>query len=461
MSATDTRPDDTSPGQSRVEACIGWVRRRIDGQVFRTGARLPSVRELARLRGVSPFTAAAAYDQLVAMGLAEARRGSGFYVLPPAEPARPAPLPTGIDLNWLMRHMLDSGRAQGPGLGVLPASWLDGSRVAEALRALGRQGADRWLAAGSSHGFEPLRQVLQRRLAALDIVAGTEQIVLTTGVTQGLDLVLRSLVRPGEAVLVTEPCWFGALGMLAAHGVRIVPVPCTPAGPDLAALERIAGEVRPRLMVLSATAHNPTGFTLPAQAVDSILAIARTHDFAIFEDDIYADLGSPSAVRLAARDGLDRVIYAGGFSKTLAANVRVGFLVAGEARARTLTQAKILTGFTTPEINERLVHRLLVEGGQARHVAGLRTRLAESRERMLQMLDREGVPIFGRPDSGMFLWVDTGRDTNLLAAEARGRGLLVAPGSLFSADQRPSTWMRLNVTTAADDRLLDGRTRRP
>lgn len=159
-------------------------------------------------------------------------------------------------------------------------------------------------------------------------------------------------------------------------------------------------------------------------------------------------------MRLAARDQLDRVIYAGGFSKTLAANVRVGFLAAGEARARALAQAKILTGFTTPEINERLIHKLLVEGGYGRHVAGLRARLADARHRTLDMLDREGLPVFGRPESGLFLWVDTGRDTNVLAAEARDRGLLVAPGSLFRADQQPSTWMRVNVATAGD-RLLD------
>ncbi len=435
-------------GPGLVDACVAWVEARIEGQVFRPGDRLPSIRALARTRGVSPFTVVAAYDRLADRGLVEARAGSGVYVRPRAAPAPAARVQSNIDLAWLMRHMLDSGRVQGPGLGVLPPSWLDGAQVADSLRALGREGADRWLAAGGSHGFAPLRDLLQQRLAGMGVVARPDQIVLTTGITQALDLVLRELTRPGDAVLVPEPCWFGALGMLAARGLRIVGVPCGADGPDLDRLERLVAETRPRLMILTATAHNPTGFTLTPEAIDRILAVARAHDVMIFEDDVYADLGAADAPRFAARGGLDRVIYAGSFSKTLASNLRVGFIAAAPDRAQALADAKILGGFTTPEINERLLHRLLSGRTYSRRTADLRTRLDTARRAMQTRLEAEGFTVLGRPQAGLFLWVDMGCDTNQLAVAAQGQ--LIAPGALFSPDGGVSTWMRVNVATPQD-----------
>ncbi|MDQ2861353.1 MAG: PLP-dependent aminotransferase family protein [Pseudomonadota bacterium] len=430
-----------------------WVISRIDSQVFQSGARLPSIRALAKVRDVSAFTVAEAYDRLAAIGRVEPRRGSGVYVLPPLRPPGPAMPRTRIDLIWLTQHMLDSGSARGPGLGVLPSGWLDGPHIADALRALGREGPGRWLASGGSHGFAPLREVLQHRLDGLGVVAGADQVVLTTGITQGLDLVLRTLVRPGETVLTLDPSWFGALGLLAAHGANVVSVACGAEGPDLAVLERMAIATRPRLMILSVTAQNPTGVTLSAETVRGLLDIAGRHDVAIFEDDVYADFGPPSMLRFAAADQLRRVIYGGSFSKTLAPNLRVGFLAAGADMAQRLAETKILTGFTTPEINERLLHRLLRDSRYARHARLLDQRVAACRGRAQATLEDMGFTVLGRPKSGIFLWVDTGVDTYELAARAREFGLLIAPGGLFSPTQERSTWTRFNVTTPFDESL--------
>ena len=153
-------------GQSLVEECVQWARDRIDEQVFRPGMRLPSIRALARQRGVSPFTVVEAYEQLVADGYLEARKGSGFYVgarsIEPRSPQQQCR--SVIDLEWLMRNMLESTAARGPGLGALPASWLDSAQLGAAIRALGRQG--RWLGSGEPNGYAPLRSVLRVRLSA-------------------------------------------------------------------------------------------------------------------------------------------------------------------------------------------------------------------------------------------------------------------------------------------------------
>lgn len=451
MSLSSERPHD---GQSRVDACVSWVLSRIEGHVFQAGMRLPSIRRLARDRGVSAFTVGHAYDRLVAMGCVEPRRGSGYYVLPAVRPAPRRAVRTEIDRFWLLQHMLDSGAAQGPGLGVLPPEWLDGPHIADGLRALGREGPGRWVASGSSHGFAPLRGVLQHRLAGLDIVSGADQIVLTTGITQALDLVLRVFVQPGERALVLEPGWFGALGVLACHGTKAVGVPCGANGPDLAQVEKLAAATKPRLMILSATAQNPTGVTLSPDAVRGLLEIADRHDITIFEDDAYADFGATDALRLAAADGLRRVVYAGSFSKTLAPNLRVGFLAASIDLAQALAETKILTGFTTPEVTERLLHRLLQDSGYARSARELEGRVAEHRLQMQTTLEGLGFNVLGRPQSGLFLWVDMGCDTNVLAGHARERGLLFAPGSLFYPTQARSTWTRINVTQPLDTRAM-------
>ena len=230
--------------QTRVDDCVQWVKKRVHGRVFRPEMRVPSIRQLARERGISPFTVAEAYGQLVASGYLEARKGSGFYVLGRASRSRASNRyqKPRIDLTWLMRNTLADSAARGPGLGVLPPAWLAGIDLGSALRSLGRQAPSRWLESGSRRGYEPLRAVLQQRLAALDILAQPEQIVLTTGITHALDLVLRTLVTPDDAVLVLDPCWFGALGMLAASGSRVISVPCTASGPDFAAMERTALE---------------------------------------------------------------------------------------------------------------------------------------------------------------------------------------------------------------------------
>ena len=438
--------------QTLVDECVRWTIDRLHAQVYPAGARLPSIRTLARMRGVSPYTVADAYARLVALGHLEARKGSGFYVRErPAAGARLGPMGhPNIDLQWLMHNMLAGTGARGPGLGVLPSSWLDAGQLASAVRALGREGIGRWLASGQPRGFEPLRSVLQQRLAAIDIPAHPDQIVLTTGITHALDLVLRSRLKPGDCVFVLEPSWFGALGMLAAHGIPTIGVPCTPTGVDLVALEHLALQHRPRLVILNSAAQNPTGVSLSPATVRQILEIAERADFLIFEDDVYVDLCHTPVTRLAAADELRRVIYASSFSKTLAANIRVGYLACAPEIAESLADTKILSGFTTPEVNERLVHKLLVEGRYARHARTLRDRLGNSRETTTRLLQQADVDILGDPVDGLFAWVNMHTDTNELAAACREQGLLIAPGSLFSLSQRPSAWMRFNVTTDAE-----------
>lgn len=448
-------------GTPLVEQIVQAVRARIDDRLLRSGARMPSIRTSAQAHGVSRFTVVEAYDRLVAAGYLESRRGSGFYVrnrnlsVAPGGITAIDPAPSQIDVVWLVRNMFRQMPSQKmPGSGLLPSDWLDGELVAGALRAVSRQSQNLLLQYGTPQGFLPLRQQLQLKLAELDIAAAPEQIVTTAGVTQALDLVARHLIRPGDTVFVDDPAWFLMFGSFAAMGARVIGIPRQADGPDVEKLAELAALHRPKLFVINSVLHNPTSTSLSLAKAFRILKIAEQFDFLLVEDDIYCDMhpgpARQPAARLAALDQLQRVIYLGGFSKTLAANLRVGFIAASADMARHLADRKMLSTLTTTELGERVVYKVLSEGQYRKHLERLRSQLDRARDRTLRQLERLGLATDTNPGAGMFLWVDAGCDTNLLTERALAEGYLLAPGSLFSPHQLPSPHMRLNVAAMAE-----------
>ena len=427
------------------------LRLRIDQHALKPGTRLPSIRRFAQQQRVSRSTVVEAYDRLVADGSVESRRGSGFYVragrsvAPPAAPAaRAAQSP--IDVVWLLRSMLrQSPASDHPGAGLLPPAWLDDELVAGAVRAVGRGAGAALLAYGVPEGYLPLRQQLAQRLAQAEIGASAGQIVTTNGVTQGIDLVARHFIAPGDTVFVEDPAWYVMFGRFAAFGARVVGVPRGPDGPDVGVLANLLTRHQPKLFVVGTVLHNPTGTSISAACAHRLLKLADEYGFTIVEDDVYGDLHPGRALRLASLDQLRRVIYLGGFSKTLAAGLRVGFVAASPELAPQLANLKMLTGLTTPELTERVVARILGEGQYRRHLDRLRGRLDAARDRTARALERIGATLFAEPAAGIFLWADFGRDTNAIAVEASGQDILCAPGSLFSPTQLPSTWMRVSA----------------
>jgi DNA-binding transcriptional MocR family regulator len=453
-------------GRTLVDQIVDRYAARIDERVQRPGTRMPSIRGFAAEHRVSRFTVVEAYDRLIARGYIESRRGSGFFVRERslaaglasarawAETSNPS-----MDVVWLLRHMFRQLPPRDmPGGGVLPADWLDADLVAASLRALGRQNGAALLSYGQAQGYLPLRQQLQLKLSEHEIAAVPEQIVTTVGVTQGLDLVAQHFVRPGDTILVDDPGWFLMYGRFSLMGARVIGVPRLADGPDIDRLRELAAHHRPKLFVLSSVLHNPTSTSIGAAKAFQVLRLAEEFDFQVVEDDVYCDLHPGPAVqpctRLASLDRLERVIYLGGFSKTLAASLRVGFIACAAPLARALTDLKMLVGLTSPELGERIVYRVLSEGHYRRHLERLRGRLAQAREPVLRELEALGMRPFASPPVGMFVWADTGLDSGPLAEAMLEHGFLMAPGSLFSPDQRQSTWMRFNLATSGNPKML-------
>lgn len=457
-----------SSGESLVDQIVRTIQSRIDDKLLRSSARMPSIRHFAESHGVSRFTVVEAYDRLVARGVLESRRGSGFFVreLTPLSRAAPANRKAidnrqpPLDVVWLVRNMFrQNPPASMPGTGVLPNTWLDGELISTALRAISRQSPNLLLQYGTPQGFLPLRQQLQVKLAELEIAVTPEQIVTTAGVTQAIDIVARHFLQAGDTVFVDDPAWFLMFGSFVTMGAKVVGIPRLADGPDIAKLAELAALHKPKLYIINSVLHNPTSTSLSAAKAFQVLKIAEQHDFMIVEDDIYCDMHPGSSVQAATRiatlDQLQRVIYLGGFSKTLAANLRVGFIATTAELAIRLSDRKMLSTLTTSEIGERAVYKILSEGHYRKHVERLRVKLDGVREKTVRQLERIGMRIDIVAPAGMFIWADAGCDTNTLTEAGMEQGILLAPGCLFSPNQLPSTRTRINIGAMADPKVLE------
>lgn len=433
---------------------------RIRTRLLAPGARLPSVRQCAQQQQVSPSTVVAAYDQLLAQGLVEARKNRGFFVrelvparspgpeerAPQAAPRRP------IDATALIRGMFHkvSDKPQ-PGMGVFPPEWLESTFMPAAVRKVVSSKAlqEFSLQYGEPLGDSGLRRALSKKLAALSVHAAPEHIITTVGATHALDIVSRTLLRPGDPVMVEEPGWAVEFARLSALGMRILPVPRRADGPDLQVMARYCELHQPKLFVSVSVLHNPTGYCLSPGSAHRVLQLASQHDFHIVEDDTYSHIAPEHATRLCALDGLQRTIHVSGFAKILAPNWRVGFLAAPPGLIEPLLDTKLIGTLTTPALLEKALALCIEQGQLRRHAERIKTRLDAARSRSVKLALHAGCTFAAEP-AGLFGWVDTGVDTDALAQRMLDEGYLLAPGSLFHAERKPCTLMRINFATTQD-----------
>jgi len=451
--------------QPLAEQLAARLAERIHTGLLASGARLPSVRQCAQQQGVSPSTVVAAYDQLQAQGLVEVQRNRGFYIRNRAAAhvgnalaatesvvsgAAAARAP--VSAAALIRGMFQGGSGlPQPGLGAFPPDWLETSFLTAAVRrvASGRQLQAMSLQYGEPAGDLGLRQALAARLQTLAIPAVPAQIITTVGATHALDIVSRTLLRAGDCVMVEEPGWAIEFARLDALGMRILPVPRAADGPDLAVMARYCELHAPKLFVSVSVLHNPTGYMLSPASAHRLLQLANEHHFHIVEDDTYSHLAPEHATRLSALDGLQRTIYVSGFAKILAPGWRIGFLAAPLDLFERLLDTKLLATLTTPALLEKALASCIEQGQLRRHAERIRSRLDQARSRSARLALAAGCT-FAAPPAGLFGWVDTGVDTDVLAQRMLDVGYLLAPGSLFHASRAPGTLMRINFCTTQD-----------
>lgn len=443
-----------------VQQIVDGFRLAIDDGSLRAGAKAPSIRQFAHAHAVSVFTVVDAYDRLVAQGYFSSRPHSGFFVRQRVASNMEVPghgPNFSFDSMWYLRRIFENRALRmKPGCGWLPGDWLFQDGVRRSLRALAADNVELG-GYGEPKGYPPLRQLVRELLAEQEVAATTDQILLTHGSSQAMDLVARRLVRAGDAVLVDEPGYPNLLFSLRFLGARLFGVPRTPVGYDLAALERLVIEHQPKVFFTQPRLQSPTGSVAQLAHLHRVMQLADKHDFLVVENDIYVDLDPEPRPSLASLDQLKRVIYISSFSKTISPNIRVGYLAANADLLEDLAQLKMLSGLTSSEFSERLAHGALIDGRWRKHIKGVRERLAKAHEKTAASLLKIGFEIFTEPKAGIFLWARSPDISS--AAEVADQGaeqdILLGPGHLFSPDLQPSNWLRFNVAFCDAPALFD------
>lgn len=435
------------------------------------GERLPSVRRLCRERGLSLATALAAYRWLEAEGFIEARPRSGYFVRARTVPLSSLPAPQRKPhaqlVGVIARNQAFVAAQNRPGIVPLgyatPAAELF---PAETLRRLLNQASARdpemlTRYPQNARGLPALQAAVARRLALAGVAVGPEEIVITHGCTEALNLALGAVTRPGDTVLLEAPTYYGLLQLLESRGLRALEIPGDPfSGPSLEVIDaatRTPGRIRAALLIPNFA--NPTGSLMPAERKAELARLLGERGIPLIEDDVYGDMGHdgerPPLVKHWDREDLH--IACGSFSKCLSPGLRVGWIVAGRHRPQVEGLKFEHSGATTVLLQAALAG-YLDSGGYDRHLTRLRTRFRRQIARTAQLVAQH-FPVGTRlasPRGGFVLWVELppGCDADRLAELALQQGIGIAPGSLFSLDGRFRHCLRLNCGQPLTDQIV-------
>ena len=437
--------------------------------LLRPGERLPSVRHACRIHGVSPITVTQAYYILEGRGLIEARPKSGYFVrarlgqnLPEPEMTHPVGGSTQLQVSDFIFQILDSVRDPS----VVPLGSSFPSPFLYPLDKLGR------FLANAARKFDPLATVtdlppgneeLRRQLALRYLAQGAtvspQEIVITSGAMEGLNLCLQAVTQPGDLIAIESPTFYAGLQASERLGLKVIEIPSHPReGVSLSALEDTLRHHPIKACLFMLNFANPTGSRVSDENKKALLELLRRHDVPLIEDDVYNELyfGSQAPLCSKAEDKTGLVMHVSSFSKCLAPGYRIGWVAAGRYASRIQRQKLSLSLATTVPVQIALAE-YLKHGGLENHLRHLRQTLALQEVEMVQAVERHfptGTKL-ARPQGGYFLWLELPPhvDTLLLHQQALEHGISIAPGPIFSAKREFKHYLRLNFGHPDPQRL--------
>jgi len=313
------------------------------------------------------------------------------------------------------------------------------------------QSMDPWSSVDDiSPGNASLRRQIALRYLADGMHVHTDDIVITNGALEGLNLCLHAVTKPGDAVIVESPAFYGALQALESHGLRAIEVPVLPGeGMDLQALAMALERHQPKACWLMTNFQNPVGSLMSDQKKQALVELLATHDVPLIEDDVYGELyfGNRRPLPAKAWDKQGLVLHSSSFSKCLAPGYRVGWTVPGRF-TRAVARLKMTRTLSASAPAQAALADYLAKGGYDKHLRQLRHALSAQQGAMLEAVVRhfpKGTRAT-RPDGGYFLWLElaSGVDALELHRRALSLGISVAPGPMFSAQRAFTHFVRLN-----------------
>jgi 2-aminoadipate transaminase len=428
------------------------------------GERLPATRELAGQLGLNRTTISAAYEMLEAEGLVAGQVGRGSFVTG-------APVAAGVDWSTLLE------RTEAPptglsGFGNSMVSFVM-SRPSRALfpldefratcaTVLKRDDLADILQLGSPSGFEPLRRHLLDGARKQGLAGANDDLIITNGCQQALDLIGRVLLRPGDAVAVEDPIYPGLKNLLSGMGARLIGIPVGADGIELAQLERTLEREKPRFLVVTSNFQNPTGATMPLAARLGLLEAASAAGVPIVENDAYGELRY-SGDALPAIKELDHgagTVLLRSFSKVSFPGLRVGWAVGPKLLVDRLRQAKEAADLHTDQLSQAVLLEFAESGRLEAHRARV---LQAGAERLAATLDacRQYLPAgtrWTRPEGGMNVWVRLPEplDASELLSRAQKEGVAYLPGRYFAVSRLEPGALRLSFAGLPPDQIRAG-----
>ena len=433
----------------------------IDGEAIRSGEKLPSLRKLSSQLGVSISTVNQAYIELEKKGVLASRERSGFFLaekalqMPaPSSRPRPAMVPTVGTRSQLIQKVLEAlGNKNLLPFGVAcPAEeLLPGKTLARLLHNSLRSNPARALDYSPVAGdFELRRQIALRSLEA-GISVTPEEILITSGAMEGLSIALRALTKPGDNVLIQSPSYFCFLQLLENCGLRAIEIPSSATGIDPHDVQRAIERFAISAAILVPNFNNPDGSLTSDEKKADIVRLLAEHKIPLVEDDVYGEIyfGEKRPGSCKAFDTQGDVIYCSSFSKTIAPGYRVGWMIPGRHFTKTL-ELKTTTNICTASPTQMAIAAFLAEGYFERHLRRLRGAIHNQMESLLLSLHRH-FPAETRasfPEGGASVWVElpAGIDAVDYFFKARELGIGLAPGAIFSTQEKYDNFIRLSCT---------------
>jgi len=444
------------------EALAAELEAQIRRGTLRPGDRLPSVRRTSVEQRRSLSTVLEAYRRLEMLRLIEARPRSGYYVLPQVverpplplgSPASPAPTSVGTAglIAQVVRAVADPD-AVPLGAALPDASLLPHAALKRCMTAAMRFDAPGGVAQVPPEGVESLRREIARREWSAGHVAYHDEILVTAGASEALDVALRATTSPGDIVAVESPAFFGVLQAIETLGRRALEIPvCAEEGIDIDALEAAIAKHPVRALIVTPNFHNPVGSYMPDASRARLVALMTEHGIPVIEDDTFGELyfEGPQPRSLRAWDEAGWVIRCGSFSKTLAPGYRIGWIVPGPRHFEAVRRCKLATSLGTSAPPQLALARYLAAGGYDRHLRRLRRTLRNNVARLsAEVCSRfpEGTRI-GRPRGGFVLWIElpAGADALALGGRALAAGISICPGPIFSPSGGYRNCIRLSA----------------
>jgi DNA-binding transcriptional MocR family regulator len=436
------------------------------------GDKLPSVRQASTSRNVSPSTIFQAYYLLEARGLISARERSGYFVTGGAVgiPSLPEPIInaneelTQVDVSELVFEVLESIRVKN----VVPLGSAFPSPLLFPLSNLARtmassvQVTDPW---SSVDNISPGDTNLRRQIALRYMVDGLhvpiDEIVVTNGALEALNLCLMAVTRPSDTVLIESPTFYAALQSIERIGLKAVEVPSHPRdGIDLNAMASAIERHNPKACWLMTNFQNPLGSLLSDEKKKDLVTLLTKHQIPLIEDDVYGELyfGEKRPIPAKAFDTDGLVMHCSSFSKCLAPGYRVGWVAAGRY-SKVIERLKLTTTLSASVPAQVALATYLQKGGYDKHLRNLRHTLLVNQIKFTQAIERyfpEGTRLT-KPQGGYFLWVKLPDGVNALEIHrmALANGISVAPGPIFSAQRGFTNYIRLNYGHIWDARIED------